>query len=101
MRKIRKQSDAWELAKMMEANRTIELQITDNVHSAEIFHLEPTELSGYVYMISEDNVTGNYDGCFFYTSEVAEIIWNNRKYINQSGQLKRMEVLQHNVSEKK
>ena len=102
MRKIRKQSDALKLVEMMEANSSIELQITDTIHSAEAFHLEKTEdtLFGRVYMVWYDNVTGDCGECFFHTSEVAEIIWKNRKYINQSGQLKKMEVLQHNVSEK-
>lgn len=105
MKKIRKKSDALKLARMMEADSSIELQITDTIHSAEAFRIEKNEdklfRRTYVDIVWYDNVTGDCEECIFHILDVAEIIWKNRKYINQSGQLKKMEGLSHNVSKKK
>lgn len=95
MKKISKKSDALKLARMMEADSSIELRITNTIHSAEGFYIENKKFEDkscrtYVNIIWYDDITGDCEMWNFHILDVAEMIWKNRKYINQSGQLKRM-----------
>lgn len=88
MEKIRTFRQAEELVRKMLDDSTIELQLYDDMDSNKIIWLD-SEGVGSCTVYSRDSVNGTQGQSFHYLSEVAQEIYDSRKFINQSGQLDR------------
>ena len=87
MNKIRTKADALAVAKKLVASDSM-LVLWDNIKENRVALRDSTYHSDTRYKIALMN-TVNGDGWYELLSiyGVAEIIWHNRKFINQSGQL--------------
>lgn len=88
MEKIKKYKDATSVATKM-AERKIEVQLCDERKTARIVKVE--HFDGYLCKIQYvDAVTGDVWNDRVSINELSEVIWENRKFINNSGQLENM-----------
>lgn len=86
MQSIKTKGDARKLVDAMAADSGIEVLIRDDI----LIHLEEPEY-GHAYMVTTDCGTGESWRDFQYLSEMVEIIWGRRKYINKYARLDRFE----------
>lgn len=89
MEKIKSFRQAEELVRKMLDDSTIELQLYDDFDSNKIIWLDSDGVNGCT-VYSRDTVNGTQGQSFRYLSEVAQEIYDSRKFINHSGQLDRL-----------
>lgn len=88
MNKIKSFKNAQELVNKMLDDANVEIVLWDEMESNRIISVErDSEYSLWCWMRAVDTVNGTYESIHVYISDVAELVYDNRKDVNKLNDL--------------